>query len=205
LTGAEGVNLTPDVVVRLRWEPQGTQKSLLTTPAHVQGALLLRTLRGEVTGQPDVTLSTGGFGATVSGVAVPRWDADDRIRFAAYAGWGIGRYITDLREEGGQDAVYDAVANDLRSLPVSSAYVGYEHAWRPAVGSTVTYGIVTVDNLAIQPGTALHRTQRVTANLTWNPVTRADLVFEFLTGERVNKDGERGVSSQIQAGWKVRF
>ena len=43
------------------------------------------------------------------------------------------------------------------------------------------------------------------ANVTGNPVTRADLVLEFHTGERVNKDGERGVSSQLQVGWKVRF
>jgi pimeloyl-CoA synthetase len=64
---------------------------------------------------------------------------------------------------------------------------------------------VTVYNLAVQPGGALHRTRRATANVTWNPITRADVVLEFLTGERLNQDGQRGVSNQIQAGWKVRF
>jgi len=205
LTGAQGVNLTPDVVVRLRWEPQAGPKSLLTTPAHVQGAVLVRTLRGDLVDQPEVTLSTGGLGGTVSGVIVPRWNSEDRIKFAVYGGWGIGRYITDLGAEGGQDAVYDPVTNTLRALPVSSAYVGYEHPWRPSFTSSVTYGVVTVHNLAVQPGGALHRTRRATANVTWNPITRADVVLEFLTGERLNQDGQRGVSNQIQAGWKVRF
>jgi len=205
LTGAEGVNLTPDVVVRLRWEPRGGPENLLRTPAHVQGAVLIRTLRGDLVDQPEVTLSTRGFGGTVSGVLVPRWKSDDRFKFAAYGGWGIGRYITDLGAEGGQDAVYDPATNALRALPVSSAYIGYEHPWRPSFTSSVTYGVVTVHNLLIQPGGALHRTQRATVNVTWNPITRADVVLEFLTGERVNKDGQRGLSSQIQAGWKVRF
>jgi hypothetical protein len=167
--------------------------------------VLIRTLRGDVVAQPDATLSTGGFGGTVSGVLVPLWSSEDRIKFAAYGGWGIGRYITDLREAGGQDAVYDPAMNALRALPVSSAYIGYEHRWRPSFGSTVTYGLVRVYNLAVQPGDALRRTQRGTANVTWNPLTRADVILEFLTGERVNKDGERGISNQIQAGWKVRF
>jgi hypothetical protein len=30
-------------------------------------------------------------------------------------------------------------------------------------------------------------------------------VLEFLAGRRVNKDGQEGVSSQIQAGWTFRF
>jgi hypothetical protein len=36
LTDAEGVNLTPDFIARLRWEPREGAKSLLTSPAHVQ-------------------------------------------------------------------------------------------------------------------------------------------------------------------------
>jgi hypothetical protein len=68
---------------------------------------LVRQLRGEVTGEPDLTAETVGIGGNISGVLVPRWDADDRIKFAANGGSGIGRYITDLSSLGGQDAVYD--------------------------------------------------------------------------------------------------
>src|SRR4029077_13501319 len=105
---------------------------------------------------------------TISGVLVPRWDADDRIKFAVYGGSGIGRYITDLSSLGGQDAVYDAAKFGLRALPVSSGYLGYERAWARAFTTAVTYGIVNVSNLDIQSDDALHRTMRGSINLTWN-------------------------------------
>jgi hypothetical protein len=207
LTGAQGVNLTPDFIGRLRWEPEEGHRlrGLLGKAAHVQGALLFRQLRGELTSQPAVTLSTGGFGVNISGVLVPRWDREDRVKFAVNAGWGIGKYITDLGTLGGQDAVYNPDVNDLEALRVSSGYFGYERQWKPTFTSAFTYGIVDVDNLDIQPTDALKRTQRTTINLTWTPIPQADLVVEFLTGTRVNKDGEKGVSSQIQAGWTFRF
>ena len=55
----------------------------------------------------------------------------------------------------------------------------------------MTYGVVNVNNLDVQPEEALHRTQRTSINLTWNPIPR-DIVFEYLAGTRVNKNGERG-------------
>jgi hypothetical protein len=205
LTGAQGINLTPDFVARVRWDPEERPKFALTQSAHIQGAILVRTLRGALTGQPDVTLSTGAFGVNVSGVVAPRWASDDRIKFATNNGWGIGRYITDLAAEGGQDAVYDLVANQLRGLSMTSGYVDYERRWNRSFLSTFSFGIVSVNNLDIQSDDALHRTQRGAASITWNPVPRADVIFEVLFGERVNKDGEHNGSSQIQAGWKLRF
>ncbi len=206
LTGAQGVNLTPDFIARIRWEPSSGRGLLgFGATEHVQAAIIARQLRGEVTDQPDSTLSTGGFGINVSGVLVLPWDRDDRIKFASNNGWGIGKYITDLGTLGGQDAVFDPAANSLRSLPVSSAYFGYERKWRPTILSAFTYGIVNVSNLGIQPSDALKRTHRTSFNLTWSPVPQADIAIEFLYGTRVNKDDQKGRSSQLQAGWIYRF
>ena len=136
---------------------------------------------------------------------MPRWKSADRIKFATNNGWGIGKYITDLGTLGGQDAVYDPATGQFRALAVSSGYVGYERRWRRNVVSAFTYGIVNVANLDVQPADALKRTQRTTYNVTWSPVPPADIAVEFLWGTRVNKNGERGTSSQIQAGWIYRF
>ena len=207
LTDAEGVNLTPDFIARLRWEPKRARTGHfgLNAVQHVQAAIIGRQLRGTPEGQPDLTLSTGGFGVNVSGEMAPRWNPEDRVKFATNNGWGIGKYITDLESLGGQDAVYDPVAMSLRALPVSSGYIGYEHRWRPTIVSAFTYGIVNVGNLDIQPDDALKRTQRTTLNVTWSPVPRTDLALEFLFGTRVNKNNESGQSSQVQAGWIFRF
>ena len=204
LTGAQGVNYAPDFVARLRFEP-GRKRGLLLYTGHVQAALLVRQLRGELSSQPEVTLATGGFGGTVSGVLVPRWDADDRIKFAVNGGSGIGRYVADLSSLGGQDAVYDPAEGSLRALPVASGYVGYERAWSRVFTTGVTYGVVNVSNLDVQPGQAFHQTQRASINLMWNPVPFVDIVVEFLAGSRTNKDGQRASASQIQSGWTLRF
>lgn len=88
---------------------------------------------------------------------------------------------------------------------MSSGYIGYERLLRPTFTSAVTYGIVNVDNLDIQPDNALNRTQRASINLTWTPIPQLDLVIEFLGGTRVNKDGKRGSSTQLQTGMTFRF
>ena len=204
LTSAQGVNFTPDFVARLRFEPN-RKRGLLLYTGHVQAALLVRQLRGEVPGESGGAFISGGIGGNVSGVLVPRWDADDRIKFAVNAGSGIGRYITDLSSLGGQDAVYDPVQASLRALPVSSGYFSYEHAWSPVFTTAMTYGVVNVSNLESQPEDAFHRTQRTSINFIWNPVPFVDIVVEFLAGTRVNKDGQRASSSQIQSGWTLKF
>jgi hypothetical protein len=62
-----------------------------------------------------------------------------------------------------------------------------------------------VDNLDVQAGDALRRTDRATLNLSWSPIPRIDLVGEFLWGRRINKDGQRGEARQIQLGPNCRF
>ncbi len=205
LTDAAGVNLTPDLVARLRWDPATPVSGLLNDVAHIQGAILFRTLRGAPADQPQTTAATKGFGMTVSGVVLPRFDRAGRVKFATRDGWGIGRYVKDLEAEGGQDAVYDPIRNQLRALAIVSGYVGYEHQWRAWFQSGVTYGFVGVSNLDIQPDSALRRTQRGSIYFSWLPVKRSELIGEFLFGERVNKNGDRGAASQFQFGWKLTY
>lgn len=201
--GANGVNHTPDFIARVRWEPSGG--GFLGRTQHVQASLLARQLRGQVNGSSSTTVSTAALGANVSGVLAAWWDADDRLKFASNAGWGVGKYITDLGTLGGQDGVYNPDTGELEALHVRSAYIGYERSWRPTLISAFTYGIVTVENRPVQPSTALRRTHRATFNITWTPVPQADVGFEFLTGTRENKDGQSAASSQFQIGWVYRF
>jgi hypothetical protein len=211
LTGAEGVNQVPDIVVRLRWDPQVTRFGfgLLGEGSHIQTAVLVRQLRGEVqdlSGEPRDTLSTSGYGINLSGVMPVPWSPDrDRFRWAWNAGTGIGRYISDLNAVGGLDAFYDAEADELTSLDVGAAYIGYEHWWRPQVRSTLTAGYVWVENLDSQPAEALKRTERFSLNLAWSPIPRLDLVAEYLWGRRINLDEQSGSAGQLQLGGTFRF
>jgi hypothetical protein len=173
---------------------------------HVNLALLFRQIRGEPLDQPNTTLSTAGFGVGVSGRLTAPWQADKgQITFSAYAGSGIGRYVTDLGTLGGQDAYYDPETNTIDALPVFAWYVGYERHWDAKLRSTFTYGSVLVTNDAAQPGSSFHMSNRGSLNLTWSPIPRLDLVGEFLFGNRIDKDGQKGGSSQLQLGTNFRF
>jgi hypothetical protein len=215
------VSQVPDVVVRARWRPVEGERSkgplgLIRGPlshmnvfrkdAHVNLAFLFRQIRGEPLDQPNTTLWTTGFGAGLSGRLTAPWQADKgQVTFSAYAGSGIGRYITDLGTLGGQDAYYDPATNTIDALPVFAWYLGYERRWDAKLRSTFTYGTVVVDNIAAQPGDAFDMTNRWSLNLTWSPIPRVDLVSEFLFGNRINKDGQKGGSSQLQLGTNFRF
>jgi hypothetical protein len=78
--------------------------------------------------------------------------------------------------------------------------------WNDRLRSTFTLGGVWVDTLDIQDPGALKETQRTSINLAWSPIERIDLVAEFLTGRRVNKDGRSGsTAAQYQFGGRFRF
>ena len=156
-------------------------------------------------GQSGDALATTGIGGNISGVLVPRWDADDRIKFAVNAGsWyrTVYRGFELLRRT---RCGVRPLQVSLRALPVASGYFGYEHAWSRVFTTAVTYDLVNVSNLDLQLDDTFHRTQRTSINLMWNPVPFVDIVVEVLAGTRVNKNGQRASSSQIQSGWTLRF
>ena len=208
VTNASGVNLIPDVVLRARWSPNKGKGTLpvLGQLGHVQFAVLLRQIRAESDLNPNQTVAKGGAGFGLSGVLRTGWWAEtDDVKFSLYGGKGIGRYITDLRAAGGQDAYFDTATGEMTALGVTAAYVGYEHAWSKELRSTMTMGWVWVNVLEDQPNDALKYTRRFSLNLAWSPISRLDLVAELLTGVRVNKDLQSGTATQIQLGSRFRF
>lgn len=208
VTNASGVNLIPDFVLRGRWNPRKGKGALpvLGQLGHVQLAILLRQIRAESDLNPNQTVAKGGFGFGLSGRLRTGWWAEtDDVKFSLYGGKGIGRYITDLRTLGGQDAYFDTGTGEMTVLGVTAAYLGYEHAWGDTLRSTLTVGWVWVDVLENQPNDALKYTRRFSLNLAWTPISRLDLVAELLTGTRVNKDLEGGNATQIQLGSRFRF
>ena len=208
VTNASSVNLIPDFVLRARWNPGKGQGALpvLGQLGHVQFAVLLRQIRAESDLNPNQTVAKGGFGFGLSGVLRTGWWAEtDDVKFSLYGGKGIGRYITDLRTAGGQDAYFDTATGEMTVLGVTAAYFGYEHAWSKTLRSTMTLGWVWVNVLENQPNDALKYTRRFSLNLAWTPISRLDLVAELLTGTRVNKDLQSGTATQIQLGSRFRF
>ena len=203
ITGAQGVNLFPDVIARGFWG--------LARGGHLQVAGVARQIRGE-TGS-GIVRSEWGAGASVSGVRQVRIkELTDRLMFQLNAGYGIARYINDLNSAGGQDAVFDTTTGELEPLPAVGWYVGYEHRWREwkaaetmNLRSTVLWSIVAVDNFDFQPPDAYWKTNRLAANVVFSPTSRADFGLEYIYGTRKNKDHQSADANQFQAVALFRF
>ena len=198
VTGGQGVSQYPDLVasVRRNWSKRW----------HVKTSLLLRQIEAKWDLDTSVADSTRGWGLSVSGkVGLGNSDERDNILFQLNYGDGIGRYINDLQEVGGQDAEFDPLTGELKTLNVFSGYVAYQHWWRESLRSTLTYSWVDVENLDFQDASAYAKTDRAIINLLWSPVTRVDVGAEFLWGQRENKDSTDGTARQLQIGAKYRF
>jgi hypothetical protein len=199
VSGGQGLSQYPDIIasVRRNWAQRW----------HVKTSVLLRQIQARSDLVDDsVTDSTFGWGLSVSGKAGTEfWGERDNILFQLNYGDGIGRYINDLQEVGGQDAEFDPLTGELETLKLFSGYVAYQHWWRDSLRSTFTYSWVDIDNLDFQVDSAYARTDRAIINLLWSPVDRVDVGAEFLWGQRENKDGTDGTARQIQIGAKYRY
>ena len=160
ITNAKGVSQFPDIVVRARWRPprdgHGAPRPHERVPpgrARERRAALpadpRRAARPAEHDALDVRLRGRRGGRLDRSLGSRTWTG----HFSAYAGSGIGRYITDLGTLGGQDAFYDPATNTIDALPVFAWYLGYERRWNSDWRSTFTYGTVVVDNIDLQPGT----------------------------------------------------
>lgn len=204
ISGGEAVNQFPDLVGRLVWP--------LPREGHLQAAVVVRQVRGELDGRPHVVESAPAWGISASGVVpVPQWSEKDRFLFQVNAGQGISRYINDLEAAGGQDAIFTPLG-ELIPLRAWGVYADFEHSWGGGdlwglafndLRSSFIWGHVEVDNVNEQPDDAYHFTDRLSLNVVWSPVPRVDLGTEFLWGRRENKDGSSGTARQFQL--RMRF
>ena len=199
---ANGIGLRdlPDLATRLNWQRDW---------GHLQAAAIGRQL---------VAVSTAGTGKDqafgwglsfsgnwlVPGTICKDAPADDlgvrqdNIQFQVQGGSGIGRYVFDPgAAPTPQDAVYDEVTATITPLDELGAFVAYHHWWTDMLRSEFVYGVVSMDDLTIQPPTALERSSYALVNLLYRPFRRTDIGLEYYWGERENKDGQTGHANRI--------
>ena len=198
VTGGDGISKYPDVVLSWRqvWRDRW----------NFRPSVLLRRIEARWDQDSSVSDTVTGWGVSISGKAgLGAWDSRDNLLFQLNYGDGHGRYVNDLQEEGGQDAIFDPVTGRLETLKSFAGYIAYQHWWRERLRSTLTLSWVDVDNLDFQDDSAYNETRRAALNLILTPVPRVDIGAEVLWGKRENKNSESATSRQIQISAKYRF
>ena len=106
--------------------------------------------------------------------------------------------------KGGSGAYADTLGN-VTAITSYGAYGAYEIGWTKDWISNFIYGFVGVDNLAQQAGSAYKETRYAAVNVMWNPVSRMQIGFETLWGERKDKDTSKGDAVRFQVSSRIKF
>lgn len=205
----EQVQDVPDFATHLRF--QGARGD------HLQIAGLVRTIGYRPDGD-DVTRRTGGgiSGSTVlhpwailSGTDPIREENPSkwtRSRLILQGTWGvgIGRFLNDLP---GQrvDGQVDPLTGEFDLVEARGWNASYEQWFHPRWLANVTYANVSVSNRANQQGTSFDETQYLATSVWWLPSPRASVGLEYMWGERVNLDGNRGRAERLHGLFQYNF
>jgi hypothetical protein len=200
VTGGAGISQWPDVVTSLRriWRDHW----------HMQASLIFRQITATWAEDPAVKDKETGWGISISGkTATQFWNPilKNNFMFQINYGEGYGRYVNDLGEVRGQDAVFNPMTGEMSTLPVFSGYLAYQHWWKEDLRSTINASWVEVDNEDFQVPDSYNKTRRAAANLIWSPIPKIDLGAQLIWGERKNKDYQRATATQLQFSSKYRF
>ena len=191
ITSAGTKSAWPDTVVSLNWQGDW---------GHLKPALVGRNLRGDdPNGGSDSAI---GWGTQLAGnIKVPLLAEKDNFKFQVVYGAGIGSYNND---GGFDDALFNS-SGDLKTIDSFQGFGAFQHWWTSSLRSTAVFGWVDVDNRSEQSDDSLDRTLYAAGNLVWSPLKQVDMGFEYLWGERKNKNNDDGTARRIQATTKFKF
>ena len=160
---------------------------------HLNVAGIVRDLRVSYNDGPAPAAT--GWGVSGSGIVTFPWlGGKDNVVFQVNYGKGIGSRFDDFAP----DAVFDPASLRLEVIPVFGSYVGVEHYWARWLSSSVVIGTLRVSNSDVQRDDAMRMTRYFTANLIWRPFEPLMFGFEFLRGQRIDKDDASGTVNRFQ-------
>jgi hypothetical protein len=162
----------PDLVVSARLErPWGA----------LQLGGLLREMR-ETSPQGSAT----AWGVSGSGlIKLPLGETDQKLRFQATYGNGVGRYIGEL------GAGFDgqiAPGEELRTNRIFAGNISYEHSFVPWLSGSIQGSYVHVGSPPSAPGTTIETVRALAGNIVFHPIKKLDVAFEYIVATRANID-----------------
>jgi hypothetical protein len=163
----------------------------------VKAAALFRELRYE----SDEARSLYGYGFTV--MTSIKVGEKDKLKFQGVLGTGVAQYI-----QGASGLNYDAIYNgtdELEELQMTGTNISYQHFWKNNMHSSLTAGILNVeDNENLLP-TNYKSGYYGSINLFWNVVKNFTFGWEALVGERVNINDDKGTALRVQMNATYNF
>ena len=178
LQDGSGRTKSPDFITRLRLDREW---------AEFQGAMVLRKIGFQPTGQAVIDQDAWGFNFTGSFLVTDQSKTYYQITF----GEGIGSY------RGSPDLVSTGPAS-AAIQPIFGWMIGFKQEWTDRLTSNVTVSKLTLDSVPGVDPDSLHRTTYFAVNLINNPYERILWGVEYLHGVRHDVSGAKGSANRLQ-------
>ena len=163
----------------------------------IKAAALFREIRYE----SDEARSLYGYGATV--MTSVKVGEKDKIKFQGVMGTGVSKYI-----QGASGLNYDAIyngTNELEALQMSGLNLTYQHYWKDHVYSSLTGGLLSVEENDNLTATDYQSGYYGSVNLFWDALKNLTFGVETLVGERINVDDTSGTAFRFQMNATYKF
>jgi hypothetical protein len=163
----------------------------------IKAAALFREIRYE----SDDARSLFGYGATV--MTSVKVGEKDKIKFQGVIGTGVAKYI-----QGASGLNYDAIyngTNELEALQMTGLNFTYQHYWKTHVFSSLTAGVLSVEENDNLTPTDYQSSYYGSVNLFWDAVKNLTFGVEALVGERINVDDSSGMAFRFQMNATYKF
>jgi hypothetical protein len=160
---------------------------------HFQVAGILRNIayrdsEGEQKYQP-------GYGAVVSGNV--ELTSRMETHYQAVYGSAISRFINGLNGRG-LDMIENPNTGDLDGVESMGGYIAVDYEWRPKTSFGAVGGLTNIVNEEYQPSDAFNNSQYLAINAFHEVSQGARFGLEYLWGQRVNKNREKGSANRLQ-------
>jgi hypothetical protein len=181
----------PDLTAQLRFDRDW---------GHLQAAAVLRSVGYEVSLPTGFTDDGNEFGWGVNLSGTLNVTDLDRLHWQIVYGEAIASYINDCCVDLAPNA--DAEAE---SVPLLGWLLYYDHWWTSKWSSSIGFSQTWQDNTDGQLADAQEYGDYFSTNLLWYPVRNVMTGFEFLWGQRENKDSQDGDDFRLQYSAQFKF
>jgi hypothetical protein len=177
------VQVIPDLIGRLNY----TKDKL-----SFRVACLITTISG--TDTTNVVSYSFGGGASFAGMY--EFSATNTLHFSLTSTFAASRFM-DMFSGKSEDIAYSPQEQAFEGLFATGGLIAWSHVWPKNFSSTLSGGFAAITNRAFQPEDSYSHSYNALINVFWQPVDGARLGLEYASGERWNKNGERGRATRF--------
>jgi hypothetical protein len=117
--------------------------------------------------------------------------------YQAVYGSAISRFINGLNGRG-LDMIENPNTGDLDGVESMGGYIAVDYEWRPKTSFGAVGGLTNIVNEEYQPSDAFNNSQYLAINAFHEVSQGARFGLEYLWGQRVNKNREKGSANRLQ-------